>query len=399
MATCVLACSAAFAAPAPDAWTLDTALKAALSTHPEILGKRALAVAADAEKKGAEWQRFPTPTLEADGRYTQSARLDQPLWTGGRITAGIDAAGFRQDAATASTAESRRDIALRVVSAWVEAQRQQLRQGYAVEGVKDHEKLLKLIGNRVEREVSPPVDRDFAKSRLLQALNDLSVVTQSLAAARTQLGQLVGSPVGKLSTVTETVTPPVSLDLALEQAIARSPSLQRLAAEEQAAGQDIVSKRSSLMPQVSLRLQRDSGDPLYTRQDSRAMLVVSAQPGAGLSSLAGVDAAVARRESARLGRETALRDLQQQLTLDWDEFVAARLRLENARLSQGMATEVFDSYARQYTTGRKTWIDVLNAARERTSSNMAEADALAQMTAAALRLGIRMGGSILPAAE
>lgn len=385
-------CSALWA---KEAWTLDDALKAALSTHPAILGKIAQVSAASAEKKGAQWQRFPTPSVEASGRYTQTARLDQPLWTGGRITAGIEAATHRQSAAEAGADEARRDVALRVASAWTEAQRQQLRQNHAVEGVKAHEKLLKLISNRVEREVTPPVDRDFAQSRLLQALNDLSSVTQALSSARTQLGQLVGEPVSKVSGTMDDRGAPATLEAAMHQAMAQSSTLKRLSAEEQAAEQDVVSRRSSLMPQVSLRLQRDMGDPLYIRQDTRAMVVVTAQPGAGLSAASGVDAAVARRESARLAREAALRDLRQQVTMDWDELTAARLRRDNARQARRMSSEVFESYARQYTTGRKSWIDVMNSVRELTQSDMAETDASAQLAAASLRLRILSGNIAL----
>ncbi|MDD5298368.1 MAG: TolC family protein [Rhodocyclaceae bacterium] len=398
-AICLLSGAAwCVAALAQEAWTLDASLKAALSTHPAILSKVSQVTAASAEKKGAEWQRFPTPSVEADGRYTQSVRLDQPLWTGGRITAGIEAAGSRLDAAEAATDEARRDIALKVAAAWSEASRQQMRQAHAVTGVKAHEKLFKLISNRVEREVSPPVDKDFAQSRLLQALNDLSSVTQSLSSARTQLGQLVGGPVPKVTGALEDRGAPANLEAAMGLAVAQSATLKRLAAEEQAADQDVASKRSTLMPQVSLRLQRDLGDPLYIRQDTRAMVVLTAQPGAGLSSVSGVDAAVARREAARLARETALRELRQQVMLDWDELTASRLRLDNARQARTIAAEVFDSYARQYTTGRKSWIDVMNAVREQTQSDMAEADALAQVAAAALRLRIVTGGLALQGA-
>jgi adhesin transport system outer membrane protein len=56
-----------------------------------------------------------------------------------------------------------------------------------------------------------------------------------------------------------------------------------------------------------------------------------------------------------------------------------------------MSVEVSDSYARQYTTGRKTWIDVLNAVRETTQAELAMVDAAAQADAASLRLRLRTG--------
>ena len=87
-----------------------------------------------------------------------------------------------------------------------------------------------------------------------------------------------------------------------------------------------------------------------------------------------------------MAREAAERDMRERLTLDWNEWVAARLRLANAEQARAMSTQVFESYARQFTTGRKTWIDVLNAVREATQSELAVVDARAQMLAASLRL-------------
>jgi len=52
---------------------------------------------------------------------------------------------------------------------------------------------------------------------------------------------------------------------------------------------------------------------------------------------------------------------------------------------------VFESFTQQFTTGRKTWIDVMNAVREFTLAEFAVADAEAQFAGAALRLGIVTG--------
>ncbi len=387
-----LSSQAAFA----QTWTFDQAMQSALSSHPAVLGKLSSSAAAKAEREGAEWQRYPTPSIEAaaqsGGGYNTVLRLQQPLWTGGRITAGIEAAGRRSEAAEAAVAEARQDIGLKVIAAFTEAQRQQARQVTAVTGVNEHEKLLKMIGRRVEREVSPPVDKGFAQSRLFQAANDLSAVTQARANALTQLTQLTGKTVSDVAGEMGDSGAPGSREAALDQAMGYSPTLRRLAFEEAAAEEDIASKRSAYMPQLAVRLEHSTGSTTGLTNDSRALLVLEAQPGAGLSAISGVEAAIARREAVRQSREVALRDLRERVTVDWNELVAARLRLDNARQARTMSTEVFESYARQYTTGRKTWIDVLNAVREATQSGFAVADAAAQVAAAALRLRLLAGG-------
>lgn len=393
LAACCLLTANTWAAPL----TFDQAMQAALSSHPAVLGKLSSAAAAQAEQAGAEWQRYPTPSIEAarqdNGGTSTLLRVQQPLWTGGRITAGIEAAGRRFDAAGAAVVEARQDIGLKVIAAFTEAQRQQARQSAAVNGVNEHEKLFKLIDRRVGREVSPAVDRGLAQSRLLQAANDLSAATQARANALTQLTQLTGQTVSDVAGAMGDIGAPENRETTLEQAIGHSPTLRRLAFEEAAAGEDIASKRSAYLPQLAVRLERSSGG-VGGLSDTRAMLVLEAQPGAGLSALSGVDAAVARREAVRLSREAALRDLRERVAVDWNELVAARLRLDNARQARAMSAEVFDSYTRQYTTGRKTWIDVLNAVREATQAELAVADMAAQVAAAGLRLRLLTGGFI-----
>jgi adhesin transport system outer membrane protein len=115
------------------------------------------------------------------------------------------------------------------------------------------------------------------------------------------------------------------------------------------------------------------------------------QTGAGLSALSGVEAAIAKRDAVRQQREVALRDLRERVAMDWDEMVAASKRLENATLASRSSKEVYESYTRPYTAGRKTWLDVLNTVRESTQSEVAVADASAQAVGASLRLRLVTG--------
>ena len=392
--TLVLAALAllAGAAQAQPVWTFEQVMQSALASHPAMLGRRAAQAAAQADRQGAEWQRYPTPSIEAS---TQSSggnagllRLEQPLWSGGRITANIDAAGSRLEAAGAALDEARLELSLRVIAAYTEALRLRARQQHATAGVEEHEKLLGMIRRRVTQEVSTLTDQRLAESRLYQAANDQSAATQARNNALAQLAQLAGRPVAEISAQgVNDLGAPAGLEAALAQALAWSPALRRLAHEEEAANADIAARRSAYLPQLALRLERNVGQA----QDSRALLVLQAQPGAGLSSVSGVEAAIARREAARMARDTAERDARERVTLDWNERVAARLRLENAHLARAMSTEVFESYTRQYVIGRKTWIDVLNAVREATLSELAAEDARAQTLAASLRLRAQTG--------
>ncbi len=389
-------------ANAQPVWSFEQVLQSALVSHPALQGKRSAQDAARADLAGAKWQRYPSLSVEgiaqsgnrnsglAQNSNGDSAlvRIEQPLWTGGRISAGINAAGSRLDASGAAIEEERLNLSLRVVAAYSEAMRQKARQQYAISGVAEHEKLLSMIRRRVAQEVSSQTDQRLAESRMYQAANDQSAATQAFDNSLAQLTQLAGRPVTQISSLEMSeLGAPASLDAALPMALAYSPLLGRLRFEEEAANAEIGARRSAYLPQLALRLEKSVGQI----NDSRAMLVLSAQPGAGLSAVSGVDSAIAKREAVRMAREAAERDTRERVTLDWNEWTAARLRLDNASRSRDMSSEVFESYTRQYVIGRKTWSDVLNAVREATQSQFALEDARAQASAAGLRLSAQTG--------
>ena len=392
---CFLGVCPAIGADQP--WTFENALQMALDNHPAVQGKIASAYAARSDREGAEWQRYPTPSLEAstgdsiDGDLQGSTAvlaLQQPLWTGGRISAGINAASLREEAAGAAVYEMRQEIALKVIAAYGEALRQQERRRYAAKSVQKHEEMVGLISRRVDQEVSAPVDRNFAQSRLFQAQNELSEIQQALRNSFTQLSQLTGRQVSGVSSLsTQKGYLPSNLDLALDEAERHSPQLNRLVFEEKAAGEDIRSSRAVYMPQIVLRAEQSAGEV----EDSRVMVVMQAQPGAGFSAITGVKSAKAKENAARLSREAALLELEERVTLDWNEWSEAQLRRKNAVAVSAMSTEVSESYARQYTAGRKSWIEVLNAVREAAQADYTAADADAQATMAALRIRLRTG--------
>lgn len=398
---CALAAPPTWAQAAATAWPLERVLASALATHPLIQARVSERAAAAADREAADWARYPTPSAEAttrdaSGNAAGLLRLDQPLWTGGRIDAGIELAARRLDAAQAAVEERRLEITQRVIAAYLEALRQHGRREHAEAGLREHEALLEMIRRRVAQEVSSRADERLAEARFQQAATERSFIVQSLRGAVSQLAQLAGEAVPPQALVWEGVEPLAapgegidSLQAATEAALSHAPVIARLTQDERATGAELQQRRAVVMPQLVLRLEQavGGGSP-----QSRAMLVLQAQPGAGLSALSGVSAATARRESARRALEAAQREVREQVELAWSEWAAARERLEMARRASDINAEVSESYARQFVIGRKSWVEVLNAVRESTQARYLATDARAQVASAGLRLRALTGG-------
>lgn len=379
-------------------WTLEQLARQALSSHPAVLSKRSASNAAQADVSAAKWQRYPTPAISTNTdskneKFTMFS-LQQPIWTGGRITAGIDSAELRHDASRKAIDEAGQDILIKLINAYVEAEHWKARQAISEESTRQQSDLLGMISRRVAVEASPAVDMELAQSRLYQAENELSSSAQSLSNAMTQLSQLSGSQVKETAPPAINVSLlPASKEAAIKLALDASPTLSRLKLEGDAAAADVDLKRSAWFPQLSLRYEKQDGfvQQGYRVNYDRLMLTLEAQFGAGLSSVAGVDGAIARQDAARQARDSAERDLLQQVAIEWDDMVASRKRLANASKASAGSREVYESYTRQYTAGRKSWLDVLNSVREASQSALQEADATAQMAAASLRLMVLTG--------
>jgi adhesin transport system outer membrane protein len=378
-------------------WSFRSLLNLSETTHPSVLARQRAESGAQASLEAAEWQRFPTPGIEVgsnnSGQRQQLVYLKQPLWAGGAITAGIDAAESRLNAARKHTHVARRDVVQRLIDAYADVLRRQSQQEIHHQHVQQLERLLKMMERRVAAEVSARVDLDLARSRLFQAANDLSHVSQSLTAGKTRLAELAGQTVQRVSADTDlNAKLPPDLAEAIHLASSASPMLGRLQQEQFAASADIRVERAAYWPQVNLRLERgDNNNSGVTQSDQRAMIVMQSQLGAGLSTGAKVDAAIARHDALVEEYRLAKRELETEVADAWHQFIAARQRFENSEINRASAGSVFESYTRQYVVGQKSWLDVLNAVREANNAAVAVEDAQADWLKANLKLQLLTG--------
>lgn len=362
-------------------------IKEAANHHPSVLAVRGEVGAAGSEQEASRWQRFPTPSfinqsLRDHARYGGNVNrlaIEQPIFTGGRIDAGIHAADARLSASNHKLDQVTQDLAVRLVAVWFERQRSKMREQTLREGVDAHAKLKQQIERRVAEGVSPIADLTLAVARLSQIRGELAQAQLATRTSNAQLIQLAGEHFSKLersefATQLEQAvvnSPPNEWrDLSLR----RDPTLKRLSSEIEAASADVDVKRSAFYPNVALRLERDfSGN----NDGTRAMVQVSFQPGAGLAISSVVDAAMARRMTALEALRTATAELEQAIDIDYSEYSSALDRLEVANELMRSTEDVAVSYSRQFVAGKKTWLDVLNAVREAVNARLSIQDAKA----------------------
>jgi outer membrane protein, adhesin transport system len=148
----------------------------------------------------------------------------------------------------------------------------------------------------------------------------------------------------------------VSLKQLLEIAVVKHPSVLQARSQAQAAGFDLEAAQWGRYPTVSSELRSDTNltpslakveQPLWT---------------------GGMQAAASRKDAVQQELETLDRNLQSQTQSAISELDALQAQLKPAKALLDGTAEVVDSYLRQYQVGRKNWLDVLNAQREKTQA-------------------------------
>lgn len=404
LALMLLGGAIARAAP-PDAGTpysLARLIDRAIRNHPSIAARHAEVKAMQAEIDAARAQYYPTPSVQLQqdkGESTTVLTLQQPLWAGGRLDAGLDAAQSRENATRVSVSEGQYTLALRVTGAWAAWEQARKRGEVLDKGVALLNVYAESVSRRIQGGASGRVDRELVAARLAQTQGDLAAARSAERSALARLAQMVGQPLRAQDLVvadaaTGVDVPLPGLDALVAQAFSRSAALGHLEADIETARHETQQRRAALWPTLALRAQHQRGNASATgvsANDSRIMLVLEYSPGAGLSAGANIDAAEARIVGLRENLDAARRDLTETITTDYEEYLVGSDRKRHFLRTLEASAEVLASYDRLFVAGKRNWLDVINAARELIQAQTALADVDAQQIAARARLRLHIG--------
>lgn len=377
-AACLLCMTQSFAG------TLPGLISSVLDSHPALLAQRLQQQSAEEGVKSARWQFYPTPSISVEQAKTSAvdpsyrngnsrvstARLQQPLWTGGRLTAGLNKAKAGVDSSAASLQSVRQDMALRVVQIYSDWDGAYLKGIAAEKSLQVHLRLRDQINRRIAQGVSAASDLTLLDGREDQTRAELDVALAQQVNSLARLTQLLGSPVVSKQLLSS-VSPPLvistrSLELMVEQAKVESPGVKKLIAQSKIYEADIAEKNAYLMPEVSLRIERQYGSYSIANSaaQNRIFISLSTRIGAGLSGAAEVSSAEARYQSSLADVESTRISIGEQVVSDYVSARSGQQRLSLLVSSLESSKSISEAWSRQFLAGRKTWLDVMNAARE-----------------------------------
>ena len=393
------------------AQSLPKLMNLALLSHPSIASQRAQMQAAEIGIETAKWQYFPTPAISTErvnaktgdpfyggDKNVTTVRLQQPLWTNGRLSAGKEKAQATLTYETADLNETSLQISMKVAQTYSDLLASLWRTQSTEQSLATHQKLREQVQRRVDLGMQSDADLRLAETRLDSVKSDLSATRARVESYAVRLKQLIGQSIhfGELlANFSAPLNLPISQDRALDTALSIHPTIQKARAQSQIQEAIVEESRSALLPDVYVRAERQYGafsmQTSNTFQD-RIFVGLSTQLGAGLSVLSNVKAAQAKSLAAKEEVQTQTLSISEQVLTDYAQV--ARLAEQTQALESALVSQeqVMLSHDRQFLAGRKSWTEVLNAARELSQAQAQLTDVKANHIAVSWRLALFVNG-------
>lgn len=371
------ACVAALVGPAAaNAETLADALALAYQSNPQLQSQRALQRQLDetyvqaraglrpqlSASSSASW--FDPARQGSDNSLGVTLSASQPLYTGGRASAAIDAA----EATVLAGRQTLRTVEQTVLQQVVQAFQDVLRDQQIVIIRQQSVSVLssQLDETRARFEVGLLTRTDVARgeAQLANARALLASAQASLASSRAAYATAVGQNPGELAVPATLPGLPGTVDDAFRAAEAENPALRRAQITEQASRYRVQQVRAAKRPTVSLQgqvgYQGGTVSPLDLGRNSVSVSGVISQPlyvGGTINSQ--IRSALEQNNSDRILIEQQRRTAVQAVAQAWNTMQAAQSNIVSNQEQVRAATVAFEGAQEQYRVGLSTTLDVL----------------------------------------
>ncbi len=381
--------------------TLEQAWDAALQVDQQLKARRREVSSAEHSLRASRAERWPTlgvdssytvrsdepafrfrfpamsvpdgtfPFAESDS-FAFGANVNLPLYTGGRIRHGIDAADADLASSVFQRDVARADLKMAVAAAYVSVLRAQRDLAVTQSTVRSLDSHVHDVEKRFQCEQVPRNDLLAARVALSNArhnaLRSANAFDLSRATYNRQLGRPLAAPVSLAERAP--ALPNADLDALSARAVGNRPEIALLASRAEGLRHQAAAVRATSLPQVEMRGEYSYEENRYREPEG----IAAAGVGVRWTLFdAGRDrqraTALSHKAEAVLHQKA---DLESAVRLEvrraWLDVQEARARVEVAREAVVQADENLRVARRQYSLGVGTNTEVLDAETLRTQS-------------------------------
>lgn len=318
-----------------------------------------------------------------------------PLYTGGRIERGIDAAAAGLEAARLGETADVQNLKLRVADAYVNG----LRAGRMLKVAESHVESLAAhardVGNLHEQGMVARSDLLSARVALADARQKALQAANALDLARAAYNRLLGRPLEQAVNLDE-LTPEAgqpSLATLTDRALAQRSELAALAGQIEALRHQAAAVRGENRPQIALSGGYGYQENRYQVHEGQWMVTLGARWNVFDGGVVGHRAGAVERQAAALTeqREELASVVALQVRQAWLDVEETGKRIEVTRSAIDQAEENLRVVRDRYANGLSTHTEVLDAETLRVNSEANHAAARYDAALAGLRLKRAVG--------
>ncbi len=322
------------------------------------------------------------------------------LFDGYGREAEVERQASRVDGASLRVLERSEFIALQVVREYIEATLQARVVEQNRQNVAYHQSIVGRIRANVESGALTDADLKQGEERVLASRARLIEAEQELAAARIRFLRYVGKPIGRAEALPALVRGnlPRTMDQALGLAVRNNPRLKVAGADIDATNALVKKAKSAHYPEMFLEGRVRGGQDLDGARgrttDLQGRVVMRWNLYNGGITDANVQEQTRRVAEAKHSRDQVLREIREALRLSFDRRVrqAQLASILTQQLNAG--DRVVSAYAEQFSVGRRSLLDLLDAQNTRHNARILRTTAEASALFAEYRIVASIGSLV-----
>ena len=343
----------------------------AVNHHPSIQMSQEAFKMSEEELNSAKWQYFPTPSVDYSNSSKNNevvAKLEQPLWTGGKLDSQYDIALSSKAEAGYTLEESKYRLVERILNLLQAYSQGKSAEISLKEGYDRLSKFSDMIDRRVDSGISSQSDEVLLNSRLIQIKSDLINAKSKKTLALKQLSLLVGENIESIDFSLDKFNfDNTQSSVLIDDMVKFHPTLKKMDEQLKGSIHQVSKEESALYPTLSLIAEHKQGD-VYTENnnasDNAVYLSLKATTGAGLSLFSNVEKAKLNTKRLKSEKDSKQQELTDSFIIDYNNMMLAKEKLANQKLNQQFSDEVFEANKKLFIAGKKQWLDLVNSSKE-----------------------------------
>lgn len=354
-----------------------------INNHPSVAMSKETIKSSQEGINSAMWQYFPTPSVELSKGSNSNqtvAKLEQALWTGGKLDANYNKALSSEKEALFELEEKKYKLIEMILTHSQNYVQAKYSKEALLSGLERLESFSSMIDRKITVGLSTIADKRLLESRLTQIKSDLISVEHKQKTALKQISLLLGEEITQINFTDNIALEGISTFELVSQIDEVNPTLHRYDEKIKSAIYEIDIQESSLYPTLTLAAEHRKGDIYtdnYNTSNNAVYLKLQSQFGAGLSSLSNIKQAKIELQRLKYEKQTTQNELVDTFWQDYNNMLVSKNKIGNSKLNKELSKEVFESNKRLFLADRKQWLDLVNSSKEVMDIDIALADSKA----------------------